>query len=192
MAFLYGNLSPKNCPLFWDGMKYYYNAGVNAGRLNTTRLHDFSDFLMNNTIMTDTPSFSTRLMTRANNLFDGDTVLRVVTDPLFVTNCTTFQNAFRNCYQLEEIRFEGQLKQNVDLHYSTQLSIESVLSICYSMYSGINRQLQLSTSISTYATEYVKINSTNDGLVVCSSSDPETLGTLAQYVTGKSWVLTFI
>ena len=191
MSLLYGNISPKGHPLFWNGQKYYYNAGVNASSLNTSKLNDFSDFLMNNQIMTATPECSSLQMTRANNLFDGDTVLVTVTSPLHVSNCTTFSNAFRNCAALENVRFSGTLKTDVDLHYSPMLTIESVLSICYSM-GYVSRQLRLSSSISSYANEYVKVNATGDGLVLTSASDPECLGTLAQYATGKGWSMVFV
>lgn len=192
MAFIFGNLSPKNHPLFWDGMKYYYNAGVNASSINTTKLHDFSDFLMNNTIMVNTPTMSTQLMTRANNLFDGDTNLEIVTSPLYVTNCTTFSNAFRNCSKLKNVRLEGSLKANLDMHWCSLLTIESVLSICFAMMQGANRQLNLSYALNSYANEYVKINVTGDGLEVTTSTDPDALGTLGQYVTGKGWTMVFV
>ena len=45
-------------------------------------------------------------------------------------------DAFLNCSALEEVRFDGLITSDVDLHWSTKLSKRSILSIMGSAYEG--------------------------------------------------------
>jgi len=182
MSYIYGNISPKNHPLFWDGMKYYYNAGVNASRLNTSRLTDFSQFFRGGTFV-DAPDFSTKAMKRADNMFVSCGNMRTIPLPLDCTNCTIYSNMFSGCSNLREVSFVGTINGNINLASSQHLYVDSVLSICFCYASGT---LTLSNAISNYATMMVKV--VNGKLVI--STDPDSI-TLAQYMTDKGCILVF-
>ena len=50
-------------------------------------------------------------------------------DKLIVTEALTYYAAFKNCYYLKNITFEGAIGQNIDFADSTQLSKESIENI---------------------------------------------------------------
>lgn len=184
MSYIFGNISPKNYPIFWDGMKYYYSAGVNASRLNTSRLTDFSQFFRGGTFQ-NAPEFSTQSMTRADNMFVSCSNMRTIPSPIDCSKCTIYNNMFSGCSNLREVRFAGTINGNLNMAYCSNLTSDSIMSVCYCMASGT---LTLASSLSSYATTYVKV--VDGSLVVSSSTDPDAV-TLAQYMTDKGCVLSF-
>ena len=107
------------------------------------------------------------------------------TDPL------NLQYIFKGCGRLETIGWEGDIKASLSLSDCALLSDATILSTCYNLYDGAGQDLRLNTALSAKATQNIKLNATADGLEFCDASDPDTIGTLNDYVTAKSWNLYF-
>lgn len=89
--------------------------------------------------ITDVPTLSLQgsntcvALTRASKL---RYVEKLITEPN--GTCKFPNKAFENCISLEHIIFEGVIGQNIDLHWSTKLTHESLMSIINALkdYSG--------------------------------------------------------
>lgn len=66
--------------------------------------------------------------TGTTSLFHNCTVLKRI-DKIIVNENITLTNWFAGCSSLEEIRFEGVIGKNLDLHWSTNLTVDSVEDI---------------------------------------------------------------
>ena len=68
--------------------------------------------------------------TNINNMFSGCTKLKKITKIKFSDTCSlTFTNPFQNCVALEEVRFEGKIKNSISFAGCTKLTKPSIESI---------------------------------------------------------------
>ena len=82
---------------------------------------------------------------------------------------TAFGSAFVRCYALEEIRFSGNISQNIDFQYSTKLSKASLESIMNALYLDGTSTKSLTITLS--ATAVNKAFETSDGANDGADSD---------------------
>lgn len=68
--------------------------------------------------------------TNVNNMFSGCSSLKRITKIKFSDTCSlAFTNPFQNCVALEEVRFEGKIKNSISFKDSTKLTKASIESI---------------------------------------------------------------
>ena len=85
------------------------------------------------TNMVGIPTIDLRSATSSVNVFRNAMYIRRI-EKLIVTESNVFTGSFQANNALEELRFEGNIANDIDLHWSTKLShasIESVLSAAY-------------------------------------------------------------
>ena len=82
-------------------------------------------------VLTHLPTISfTGLTESISDVFNSDkTLVEIEKIKLKEDGSTTFSGWFINCHALETIAFEGVIGQNMDLHWSTKLSKDSITNI---------------------------------------------------------------
>lgn len=98
---------------------------------------------------------------------------------------------FQGCTRLETIGWDGDIKASLNMEDCAALSDATILATCYALYDGAGQTLTLNTALSAKGAQNIKLNATADGLEFCDAADPDTIGTLNDYVTAKSWTLQF-
>lgn len=76
------------------------------------------------------PTINVTNATALTLLFYNDTKLHTIEKIVFKANGgNTFDRAFNNCVALENITFEGTVTESFDIHWSTELTHDSLMSI---------------------------------------------------------------
>lgn len=103
--------------------------------------------------------------------------------------CTNWLNAFNNMILLEGIAFKQKFLADISFQDSPLLTTESILSIAYACGDASTHTLTLSidSAITTKLQLDCKLNGTSDGLVECLPTDPDTLGSIEDYIVTQGW-----
>lgn len=96
---------------------------------------------------------------------------------------------FIGCETLKRVGVAGIISRDLSFEHSPLLEDETLLALCYHTGLGDN-VLYFNEDLSAKADQYVKFD--GNTLVWCESTDPETQGTLADFMTGKGWSLVFV
>ena len=186
-------------PKLYDGMKLNYNEQNfwPFQKADYSSVRDFASMFRESNYVTDIPAGTTGVIVaeKANRMFYNCFALRVIPDALdFTAVDDSLTATFFNCAALEEVRFVGKITMYINMQYSGSLSEASVLSLAFALEdgAGFSVTLQNSGNINTIIAESVKLNAAGDGLEVCDPADPDSLGTLSQYVTNKGWSIMLI
>lgn len=159
---------------------------------DTSRFREFVATFQNTKIMT-APAIDTSGAYKFDSMFS--LCASLVTIPrLNISGCTdpmNLQYIFNGCYLLETVGWEGDIKASLSIEDSPVLSDATILSTCYNLFDGAVQDLRLNSALSAKASQNIKLNATADGLEFCDAADPDTIGTLNDYVTAKGWNLYF-
>lgn len=74
------------------------------------------------------------------NMYFNSCINLVTIPKLIVNEDTTFLTAFAFCTNLKEIRFEGTIGKSLDIHWSTKLSMLSLVSIVGALSKTVSGQ----------------------------------------------------
>jgi len=123
-------------------------------------------------------------------MFYGSKILKSIKG---VLNCKSIVSAkvpFALLYALEDIELSN-VNFDVTFAQSPLLTQESILSIAYACGSESAHTItfKLDDLITTKLDTNCKLNDTNDGLIVCESTDVDTLGTVREYIVSKGWTV---
>ncbi|MBQ7960919.1 MAG: hypothetical protein IJ285_06850 [Clostridia bacterium] len=146
-------------PITAVGLFYYFNEGYSPMdliarlkecniTLDTSKVSNLAQLFFSAAVST-VPTISTVAITGLiDRLFSGASNLKVIEKLVLRENGTqTFNQVFQNNRSLEEIRIEGTIGgSGFDIHYSTKLSRESLLSIlqaCKKDNAGVTITLPL-------------------------------------------------
>lgn len=181
-----------------DGMRYFFMESsyqTIPPLLSTSDKRIWADCFKNCINLITAPDMDTSGGYAFADMFNGCSHLVTVPRLNISGNSGTPENLFRifqGCTRLENIGWEGDINASLDISSSAALDDATILSTCYHLYSGAGAQtLRLNSALSAKAAEYVKLNAAGDGIVFCDSTDPDTVGTLNDYVIAKSWTLLF-
>ena len=102
----------------------------------------------------------------SNNVFANCRALKTIAD-LTVGESTVFTTWFTNCYDLENVTIHGTVANDLDIHYSTNLTLASAKSILTALKSGVSgKTLTLPTALQSA----VSADGTASGLVTAAQS----------------------
>lgn len=96
---------------------------------------------------------------------------------------------FTGCEMLRRVGVAGIISHDLSFADSPLLEDETLLALCYHTTLG-EGTLAFNNALSAKANQYVKFD--GETLVWCESTDPETQGTLASFMTSKGWSLVFV
>lgn len=100
-----------------------------------------------------------------------------------------YTGIFQSDVLLREARFAN-IKYNISLSDSPLLSQETILSIAYALDNSAHTlTLNDDQAIIDKLNVNCKLNATNDGLVTCLDTDPDTLGDVRDYIINKGWTI---
>lgn len=160
---------------------------------DTSRFRSFNATFQNTQIIT-APEIDTSGAYNFAAMFNLCSSL-VTVPRLNISGCTDplkLDIIFNGCTSLQFIGWEGDINASLDISSSAALDDATILSTCYHLNSGAGAQtLRLNSALSAKAAEYVKLNAAGDGIVFCDSTDPDTVGTLADYAASKGWTILF-
>lgn len=122
-----------------------------------------------------------------DGFFSGCTELTTV-GRIDFTRLREIETMFIGCTALTHIDVAGVIDEDFNMSSSANLDDATLLAICYATAQS-EGTLTFNTALSAKAENYIKFG---DGtLVFCDSTDPETQGTLASFMTLKGWTLAF-
>ena len=103
-----------------------------SGVTSTSEMFRYSKF-------TRLPVLDFRNVTDLYYVFGNNTDLHTI-DEIKINSSVTFNNTFRECTNLTEIRFDGVISKNIDLHWSKHLSFMSLASIIGALSDTVTGQ----------------------------------------------------
>jgi hypothetical protein len=124
----------------------------------------------------------------STNMFFGCGSLKTV-PYLKLTEKATLPNAFRNCKALENITFDGVIKCDVDLQYSTKLTRASIESLMSHLYVGGDAENLGTVTLSLEAVDREFAYTDIDGTEYIGSESPDWLEILPP---GVIWDVSLI
>lgn len=119
--------------------------------------------------------------------FSGCTALTTV-GRIDFSRLREIESMFGGCTALTHIDVTGIIDENLKMSSSANLDDATLLAICYATGQS-QGTLTFNTALSAKADNHVKFG--DDTLVFCESTDPESQGTLASFMTLKGWTLAF-
>ena len=179
-----------------DGMYHFFD---NSAYTSLPELSDTSRFIVWASafygcyLLAEIPSIDTSGGNDFVRMFSGCAALTTI-PRLNISGATSsnrLTDIFAGCTNLAYIGWEGSINEDLSIADSAQLSDATILATAYILSDGLAKTLTLNSALSAKATQNIKLNATADGLEFCDASDPDTIGTLNDYVTAKSWTLQF-
>ena len=104
--------------------------------LYTTEVSNADNMFQSSRSITEIPELNLQKSKSYKNIFDNCSSL-ISVDKIIINDNGQFDSAFINCGNLQTIIFEGLIGNDIDLHWSINLSHESLISIinCLKDYS---------------------------------------------------------
>lgn len=119
--------------------------------------------------------------------FSGCTELTTV-GRIDFTRLRGIKSMYSGCTALTHIDVTGVIDEDLNMSSCANLDDATLLAICYATAQS-EGTLTFNTALSAKAENHVKFG---DGtLIFCESTDPESQGTLASFMTLKGWILAF-
>ena len=180
-----------------DGMRYFFMESsyqTIPPLLSTSDKLIWADCFKNCINLITAPDMDTSGGYAFADMFNGCSHLVTIPRLNISGNSGTPENLYRifqGCTRLETIGWESDIKASLNMEDCSALSDATILATCYALYDGAGQTLTLNTALSAKGAQNIKLNATADGLEFCDAADPETIGTLNDYVTAKSWTLQF-
>lgn len=124
---------------------------------------------------------------RVEDFFSSCTALATV-GRIDFTWLRGIDSMFSGCTALTHIDVTGVIDEDLNMSSCANLDDATLLAICYATAQS-RGTLTFNTALSAKAENHVKFG--DDTLIFCESTDPESQGTLASFMTLKGWILAF-
>lgn len=110
----------------FDLVEMLEEAGVTLDLSKATML---AELFNSNTVVTHVGVIDISSATNGSHIFNCASVLKTIDKFIVTDKTTTLTGAFDYCHVLENIVIEGTIGANIDLHWSTKLTKDSILGV---------------------------------------------------------------